>query len=253
MLIAMPRSRRGLVKASAVNWAPWSVLKIAGWPKRASASSSASTQKLESSVFDSGQNRHEHPARGAARRRRRASPRGDDWPSLVRCRLAAQTAAHRAIGMEGNRRHPKERPRAHHSHDRRAGVRASTAPASTGRTCPLLGGRGPDDGQNPPTFDYGGQTSGAAPPEARGAAHSASYVLLAPRHEGGTRQGHSGARRSRELDDHASLHAPVAGGPSKRNRAAQRPGRGRKFARFWRNVGEAGPKALICLENKWRR
>jgi hypothetical protein len=52
MLIAMPRSRSGLVKASAVNCAPWSVLKISGRPKRASASSSASTQKLESSVFD---------------------------------------------------------------------------------------------------------------------------------------------------------------------------------------------------------
>ena len=43
------------MKASAVNCAPWSVLKISGLPKRANASSSASTQKLESSVFDSRQ------------------------------------------------------------------------------------------------------------------------------------------------------------------------------------------------------
>ena len=36
-----------------MNCAPWSVLKISGVPQRRSASSSASTQKLVSSVFDS--------------------------------------------------------------------------------------------------------------------------------------------------------------------------------------------------------
>jgi len=61
MLMAMPRSRSGVVKASAVNCAPWSVLKISGWPKRASASSSASTQKLESERV--GQAPRQHPAR----------------------------------------------------------------------------------------------------------------------------------------------------------------------------------------------
>src|SRR6266851_4100700 len=40
-------------KSSLVNWLPWSVLKISGRPKRASASSSASTQKSAPSVFDS--------------------------------------------------------------------------------------------------------------------------------------------------------------------------------------------------------
>src|SRR5467141_4116993 len=43
------------VKSSLVNWLPWSVLKISGRPKRASASSSASTQKSAPSVFDSRQ------------------------------------------------------------------------------------------------------------------------------------------------------------------------------------------------------
>src|SRR5437016_14212640 len=43
------------VKSSLVNWPPWSVLKISGRPKRASASSSASTQKSAPSVFDSRQ------------------------------------------------------------------------------------------------------------------------------------------------------------------------------------------------------
>jgi hypothetical protein len=61
MLMAMARSRSGRANASDVNCAPWSVLKISGWPKRARASSSASTQKLESSVF--GQPPRQHAAR----------------------------------------------------------------------------------------------------------------------------------------------------------------------------------------------
>src|SRR5258708_23935688 len=48
------------VKAALVNWLPWSVLKIAGLPKRASASSSAETQNDTSMVFDS---RHASTAR----------------------------------------------------------------------------------------------------------------------------------------------------------------------------------------------
>src|SRR5712675_1996197 len=48
------------VKAALVNWLPWSVLKIAGLPKRASASSSADTQNDTSIVFDS---RHASTAR----------------------------------------------------------------------------------------------------------------------------------------------------------------------------------------------
>ena len=38
-----------------VNWEPWSVLEMVGFGKRASASWSASTQKLLSSVLDSRQ------------------------------------------------------------------------------------------------------------------------------------------------------------------------------------------------------
>src|SRR5467141_5252064 len=48
------------VKAALVNWLPWSVLKIAGLPKRASASSSAETQNDTSMVFDSRLVRHAH-------------------------------------------------------------------------------------------------------------------------------------------------------------------------------------------------
>ena len=53
MLILTPRASSTLVKASAVNCEPWSVLKISGWPKRDRASSSASTQNELSRVFDS--------------------------------------------------------------------------------------------------------------------------------------------------------------------------------------------------------
>ena len=43
------------VKAALVNCEPWSVLKISGFPQRASASSRASTQNAVSMVFDSRQ------------------------------------------------------------------------------------------------------------------------------------------------------------------------------------------------------
>ena len=43
------------VKATLVNWLPWSVLKISGVPYVASASSRAATQNETSIVFD---NRH---------------------------------------------------------------------------------------------------------------------------------------------------------------------------------------------------
>ena len=51
----MPAVASMPVKSPLVNWLPWSVLKISGLPKRASASSSASTQKALSIVFDSRQ------------------------------------------------------------------------------------------------------------------------------------------------------------------------------------------------------
>ena len=49
MLMVIPASRSTLVNDSAVNCDPWSVLKMVGLGKRASAS----TQKLVSSVLDS--------------------------------------------------------------------------------------------------------------------------------------------------------------------------------------------------------
>ncbi len=55
MLIAMPSASSSPVNAALVNWLPWSVLKIAGRPYRASASSTASRQKLVSRVIDSRQ------------------------------------------------------------------------------------------------------------------------------------------------------------------------------------------------------
>ena len=51
----IPASLSPSVKARLVNWLPWSVLKISGGPSRSSASAKASTQKLDSSVFDSRQ------------------------------------------------------------------------------------------------------------------------------------------------------------------------------------------------------
>jgi hypothetical protein len=50
-----PASASAPVKAVLVNWPPWSALKISGTPKRASGSSSASTQNELSIVFDSRQ------------------------------------------------------------------------------------------------------------------------------------------------------------------------------------------------------
>jgi hypothetical protein len=53
MEIRMSASARRPVKAALVNCEPWSVLKIPGRPKRASASSRASVQNATSLVFDS--------------------------------------------------------------------------------------------------------------------------------------------------------------------------------------------------------
>jgi hypothetical protein len=53
MEIVMPASLSVAVKSRLVNWLPWSVLKISGWPYRASASRKASTQNPASMVFDS--------------------------------------------------------------------------------------------------------------------------------------------------------------------------------------------------------
>jgi hypothetical protein len=50
---ATPASLRTPVKSTLVNWLPWSVLKISGWPYSASASFNASTQNPASMVFDS--------------------------------------------------------------------------------------------------------------------------------------------------------------------------------------------------------
>jgi hypothetical protein len=58
--IRTPVRCRTEMNAVEVNWLPWSVLKISGVPNRASASSSARTQKSASSVFDS---RHARTAR----------------------------------------------------------------------------------------------------------------------------------------------------------------------------------------------
>src|SRR5207244_3843035 len=55
MLICAPLFLSTSMKASPVNCEPWSVLKISGVPYRRSASSSTSTQKLASSVFDNRQ------------------------------------------------------------------------------------------------------------------------------------------------------------------------------------------------------
>jgi len=60
MLIVTPWSFRALMKSSLVNWLPWSVLNISGRSQRASASSSAATQKSAPSVFDT---RHASTAR----------------------------------------------------------------------------------------------------------------------------------------------------------------------------------------------
>ena len=55
LLIQMPWSRRSPVKAAFVNCAPWSVLKRAGPPYCASASSTAAMQNAPSSVIDTRQ------------------------------------------------------------------------------------------------------------------------------------------------------------------------------------------------------
>jgi hypothetical protein len=51
-LTRIPASSKRPVYSWAVNWEPWSVLKISGRP-RASAASNASRQNRPSSVFDS--------------------------------------------------------------------------------------------------------------------------------------------------------------------------------------------------------
>jgi hypothetical protein len=53
--ILIPVAASTPVKAAPVNWLPWSVVKISGLPKRASASSSAATQNEASIVFDNRQ------------------------------------------------------------------------------------------------------------------------------------------------------------------------------------------------------
>ncbi|MEY9385062.1 hypothetical protein ABIF93_003319 [Bradyrhizobium japonicum] len=60
MEILIPAPTNAPVKATLVNWLPWSVLKISGVPYVASASSRAATQNETSIVFD---NRHARTAR----------------------------------------------------------------------------------------------------------------------------------------------------------------------------------------------
>ena len=57
MEMRTPASASTSMKRGLVNWLPWSVLKIAGRPKRAFASCSASMQKSASTVFYSRQAR----------------------------------------------------------------------------------------------------------------------------------------------------------------------------------------------------
>jgi hypothetical protein len=52
MLMRMPCAFSADVNASLVNWLPWSVLKISGWPYRSNASSSASRQNAVSMLID---------------------------------------------------------------------------------------------------------------------------------------------------------------------------------------------------------
>ena len=55
MLIVMPRALSAPVKASEVNWQPWSLLKISGTPWVCKACSRQSRQNPLSSVFDTRQ------------------------------------------------------------------------------------------------------------------------------------------------------------------------------------------------------
>ena len=52
MLMATPRALSADVKASLLNWLPWSVLKISGCPYFAKASSGASTQNALSMLME---------------------------------------------------------------------------------------------------------------------------------------------------------------------------------------------------------
>ena len=60
MLIRTPASSSGRVKASLVNWLPWSVFEINGAPYRRNASSTALTQKPTSMVLS---NSHDNTKR----------------------------------------------------------------------------------------------------------------------------------------------------------------------------------------------
>jgi hypothetical protein len=70
--ILISQLARTLMKWVEMNWLRWSVVKISGWPSRASYSFTASMQKSASSVIETHQdgNRRVNESRTAARQMR---------------------------------------------------------------------------------------------------------------------------------------------------------------------------------------
>jgi hypothetical protein len=96
-----------------------------------------------------------------------------------------------------------------------------------------------DDGSPAPGYivrDWVERAQRRAGLEATGNVHiPPPHVLLAPGDARGTGQGHPGARRARAHDDDAAVHASVAGGPARGDRAAQRAW---ERSIFWRYCGD---------------
>src|SRR6516225_5716188 len=111
------------VKAALVNWLPWSVLKMSGLPKRASASSSAETQNEPSKVLDSRQDSTARLAQSMIATKEAAADRdvGDvRAPDLVRPRDGQPAQEIRVYLVPGRRlrcpRFRAERGNAHLAH-----------------------------------------------------------------------------------------------------------------------------------------